>query len=65
MIFSSICLNYALDFRYGRSGTYHLQDIMKIINEGIYDRQLELDNTWKVREGEGEEMKGERNLGKP
>jgi hypothetical protein len=38
---------------------------MKIINEGIYDRQVELDNTWKVREGEGEEMKGERNLGKP
>jgi len=37
---------------------------MKIINEGIYDRQVELDNTWKVREGEGEEMKGERNLGK-
>jgi hypothetical protein len=26
-----------------------MQDIMRIVNEGILDRKEEIDNTWKVR----------------
>jgi hypothetical protein len=40
--------------------------MMKIINEGIFDRQVELDNTWKVRRGEGEERgRGKEIWGNP
>ena len=35
----------------GRTGTYHIQDIMRIINDGIMDRKQKIDNTWKVGQG--------------
>jgi len=34
--------------RIGRTGVYHLQDLVRIINKGVTSREAELNNLWKI-----------------
>ena len=41
-------INIMVYAQYGRTGVYHIQEIMKMVNEGVESRQDEVKNGWEI-----------------